>query len=116
MEANRLRVSVSGGSGSIEQMEEWLVCSSLGRGAARICDMCMSEEGQRLKLLPWGGAAARLTQGVEERDSNDADEDGLTGVATIDLGETTHGRAFCFLPLPAETGLPVHINGEGRAH
>jgi len=21
------------------------------------------------------------------------------------------GRAFCFLPLPAETGLPVHVNG-----
>jgi sacsin len=136
MEANRLRVSVSGGSGSIEQMEEWLVCSSLGRGAARICSMCMSEEGQRLKLLPWGGAAARLTQkntvldapaaevgamnaggiGVEERGSNDAEEDGLTGVASIGLGKTTHGRAFCFLPLPAETGLPVHINGEGHAH
>ena len=21
------------------------------------------------------------------------------------------GRAFCFLPLPAETGLPVHVHG-----
>lgn len=21
------------------------------------------------------------------------------------------GRAFCFLPLPAKTGLPVHVNG-----
>lgn len=23
----------------------------------------------------------------------------------------TQGRAFCFLPLPTATGLPVHING-----
>ena len=32
MEANKLRVSLSGGPSAEEHVEEWLVCSSLGRG------------------------------------------------------------------------------------
>ena len=45
-----------------------------------------------MRLIPWVGVAALLkssqTQNAELK-----------------------GRAYCFLPLPAETGLPVHVNG-----
>ena len=34
----------------------------------------------------------------------------LDSSATHELAPVK-GRAFCFLPLPAETGLPVHVNG-----
>ena len=34
--------------------EEWLVCSSLGRDAPRICEMCLTREGRQMKLMPWG--------------------------------------------------------------
>ena len=48
--------------------------------------------------MPWGGAAARL---------------GVRSGAALDASpwSTLRGQAFCFLPLPAETGLPVHANG-----
>ncbi len=44
-------------------------------------------------LVPWGAVAADVTPGAG--------------------GEGTRDpcRAFCFLPLPALTGLPVHVNG-----
>ena len=44
-----------------------------------------------LQPVPWGGIAARLS----------TDSDGNHAV---------HGRPYCLLPLPATTGLPVHVN------
>ena len=35
--------------------------------------------------------------------------DGLRGV--IEAVHAVQGRAYCFLPLPMPTGLPVHVNG-----
>ena len=46
------------------------------------------------KAVPWGGAAARLSS-----------TDKTKGRSFIS------GRAFCFLPLPVTTGLPLHIHG-----
>ena len=46
----------------LEIIEDWLVCSSFGCGAERLKSMCVSDEGRRLKLLPWGGVAARLSR------------------------------------------------------
>lgn len=46
------------------------------------------------KVLPWAGAAARIT--TSSTDGN------LKPVI---------GRVYCFLPLPLEVNLPVHING-----
>ena len=45
-----------------------------------------------LRLVPWVGVAALVSV------------DGVTAAPS-------KGRAFCFLPLPTETGLPVHVNG-----
>ena len=41
-----------------------------------------------MKLVPWGGVAAHLNTETKRV-----------------------GKAFCFLPLPAETGLPIHVHG-----
>jgi hypothetical protein len=84
--------------------EEWLVCSTLGRNAPRIVEMCLTREGRQLKLMPWGGAAARI-------DSRSAHADASSPDAPATTKRTLTGQAFCFLPLPAETGLPVHSNG-----
>ncbi len=46
------------------------------------------------KAVPWAGAAARISS---------------TNEAT--RTEFLSGRAFCFLPLPGSTGLPIHIHG-----
>uniref|UniRef100_A0A7N0RD15 RING-type domain-containing protein n=1 Tax=Kalanchoe fedtschenkoi TaxID=63787 RepID=A0A7N0RD15_KALFE len=45
-----------------------------------------------IHLLPWASVAACI--------SNSTDDD-ITEV----------GRAFCFLPLPVRTGMPLHVNG-----
>jgi len=46
------------------------------------------------KVLPWAGAAARIN-----------------AVSTEENLQPVGGKVYCFLPLPLETGLPVHING-----
>lgn len=52
-----------------------------------------------LKIIPWCGVAAPLTQSIT----------GMKNVFCLCL--LGKGHAFCFLPLPAKTTLPVHING-----
>jgi len=46
------------------------------------------------KVLPWAGAAARIN-----------------AVSTEENPQPAGGKVYCFLPLPLESGLPVHING-----
>eukprot|EP01062_Namystynia_karyoxenos_P034324 TRINITY_DN25176_c0_g1_i1.p1 TRINITY_DN25176_c0_g1~~TRINITY_DN25176_c0_g1_i1.p1 ORF type:complete len:4799 (+),score=1553.05 TRINITY_DN25176_c0_g1_i1:126-14399(+) len=81
-----LQVRVESAGGGVEE-QTWAVEQSTGAGAARrmVADPSLLRYG--MQLLPWGGAACRV------------------GGAAVD------GRAFCFLPLPVETGLPVHLNG-----
>lgn len=72
---------------------KWLVCYALRttpRIRSVINDKLTQEAG--LKLLPWAGVAAHIE-------------------ASQKIPLKREGRAFCFLPLPAKTGLPVHVNG-----
>ena len=72
--------------------QRWMVSVACGDGASRAGRLACHPDNYHLKLVPWVGVAAAMgTVG--------ACEGGVTG------------RAFCFLPLPAETGLPVHVNG-----
>jgi sacsin len=52
-------------------------------------------------LVPWAAIAADITppEQQEEREHSE-----------VASGAKLQGRAFCFLPLPATTGLPVHVN------
>ncbi|XP_030840841.1 sacsin-like [Strongylocentrotus purpuratus] len=74
--------------------EDWVICQQVGSA-----DTAEENIMRKRKLLPVGAVAARLT----------------------DKGELK-GTAFCFLPLPIATGLPVHVHGyfaldhESRRH
>jgi sacsin len=77
-------------SSSTVTIDEYLICTALGGGRCR--KMACDEQFRHMKFLPWGGVAAHLLRNSE-------------------VAPTTVGNAFCFLPLPVETGLPIHING-----
>ena len=73
--------------------DQWLVCTAVGGGRPRRLALEKAEQASQLRLVPWAGVCAPLSR------------DGRPAV------ERPPGRAYCFLPLPALTGLPVHING-----
>ena len=74
--------------------EKWLVHQGIGLKPSDATDEVPN--GKPFGLLPRVGVAAK----VSERKSSH------TEVRT-----TPQYKAFCFLPLPLKTGLPVHVNG-----
>jgi hypothetical protein len=82
--------------------ERWLVCNQLG--GARATAMANHPDCKHMKFVPWAGVAARISVQATEATSSGADS-GSSGKTVV------AGRAYCFLPLPVSTGLPVHING-----
>ena len=70
--------------------DRYLICSALGAGQCRA--MACNPEHRDLKFLPWGSVAAHLSRNGKSPPFH-------------------RGNAFCFLPLPSETGFTVHING-----
>ena len=78
----------SGGwTGTAHTTERWMVCNQLGGGNASV--MASDPALSHMKLVPWAGVAARLTPSCE----------------------VGGGNAYCFLPLPVRTKLPIHVNG-----
>ncbi len=73
--------------GNAHSNERWMVCNQLGGGKAS--QMANDPELSHMKLIPWAGVAARLSPPLD----------------------VTAGKAYCFLPLPVNTKLPIHING-----
>lgn len=84
----------------------WIVSDCLG--GKQSLEMAIRMENQVHGFVPWAGIAAKL--GVEADPSRDGSmlegPQDLYAVENICL----EGRAFCFLPLPVKTGLPVHVN------
>lgn len=72
--------------------ENWAVCNQLGGSVVN--DIANNPENSLQRLIPWGGAAACISK---------------NGDASLSI-PTNNGLAFCFLPLPISTGLPVMIN------
>lgn len=72
------------------------MCNQLGGVRTNAIAQC--DEARHMRLVPWAGVAARL--------STTEDVTQGTGGATSPCG-----AAYCFLPLPVKTGLPVHVNG-----
>ena len=76
--------------------EKWLINQCIG------LQRSTSEEvpnGRSFGLLPRGGIAAKVSQKSEKSKFH-----------FNERSEPRH-KAFCFLPLPVNTGLPVHVNG-----
>jgi sacsin len=91
--------------------EEWLVCNQLGGGDARALAL-KAWRDEKVKMVPWVGVAARLTSSSSSISGEGLlADDGAAGLGRSDAAGALAGRAFCFLPLPAATGLPAHING-----
>jgi hypothetical protein len=83
--------------------EDWLVCNQLGGGAARAMAVDAWRR-EKVKMVPWVGVAAHLATHVSVCGYS-------SGGRSLSCRSSTAGRAFCFLPLPADTCLPVYING-----
>lgn len=85
-----------------EIRERWQVCNQLG--GPRATAIADSEKAKFMKFVPWAGVAARLA--TTEVVPPPAD-----GGESKSLPPSPRGAAYCFLPLPVQTGLPVHVNG-----
>ena len=74
--------------------EKWLVHQGIG---LKPCDATDEvPNGQPFGLLPRGGIAAKMWERT---------------FFHAEIRTTPQYKAFCFLPLPLKTGLPVHVNG-----
>lgn len=71
----------------VPKVERWIVCNQLGGGNAS--KMATDQALSHMKLIPWAGVAARLSP----------------------ICEVDGGNAYCFLPLPVKTNLPIQVNG-----
>ena len=78
-------------SDSFHKQEKWLIVQQVGFQKAVKKSIVNAFNRKELGMLPRGGVACIL-----EKNSKDRDERGK--------------KAYCFLPLPFETDLPVHIN------
>ena len=77
----------------------FLVSQALGENLAPL--VTANREKYGMKLVPWAAVAAELAP----KNASDGDDEKTSRERRDD-----DGRAFCFLPLPARTGLPVHVN------
>lgn len=126
-----LNISCVGGKKnekSVKYQEDWEVCCQLGGGSS---DVIASEPSNALlRLIPWGGVAVCITphKALPTQTAGISSID-LLGLHDIDCSDiTAHrdtkkditndsdnvkrpGLAYCFLPLPILTGLPVMVNG-----
>ena len=80
-----------------ELSEHWLISQQFGPTDCSSVPENISESfrDKQMRLLPYGGTAALL----------DMKRDQKTSIVPV------KGKAYCFLPLPVETHLPVHVNG-----
>ena len=82
--------------GNSPYTENWEVCNQLGGKLASV--IAADPVNKLLRLVPWGGVAAcTRTTATHEPDP--------------DSRPVQSGLAYCFLPLPIQTGLPVMVNG-----
>ena len=78
--------------------EKWLIHQSVGLRPSDKDDEV--PDGRHHGLLPRGGIAAKVSEKSKFPSSS------------LSSKRTKHEhKAFCFLPLPLNTGLPVHVNG-----
>ncbi|KAE9129938.1 hypothetical protein PF007_g4711 [Phytophthora fragariae] len=84
-----LKIEAREGATSRTREYAYLIMNQLGGGECTkiACDPANANQ----RLVPWGGVAV------------------LTSTDTANSAMT--GLAFCFLPLPTHTYLPVHVNG-----
>ncbi|XP_078349603.1 sacsin-like isoform X1 [Oculina patagonica] len=89
---------------TLGRREEWLIHQCLGSRLHG--EKPVIPEGSKYGLLPRAAVAARVaTNDVPSRRRR-------SSAAQQTIQSSKIHRAFCSLPLPIETGLPVHVNGQ----
>ncbi|KAG0476067.1 hypothetical protein HPP92_012908 [Vanilla planifolia] len=97
----------------------WFVSECIGGGRAK--SKSLSVTNLSLKFIPWGSVAAyqctySLNDSMEVGGCLSTSLESYIDLVAHCQASAVHdskkflGRAFCFLPLPINTGLPTHIN------
>jgi sacsin len=98
-------------SQSGQKLHSWLTSECL-RGS-NIKNRSLTVDNKSLKLIPWACVASHLNSIQVEGDSSNtlnSENSRLINSDIVQDGKNFEGRAFCFLPLPINTGLPIHVN------
>lgn len=94
---------------SNESWEVWEVCNQLG--GKNINRIAVDPDNNLLRLVPWAGVATCISISTQRITESNYHKNELT-CGLIDMNPLyTEGLAYCFLPLPVSTGLPVMVNG-----
>lgn len=84
--------SSSPSTAAIQQIEKWEICTQFGGGQAM--GIARDPRNTHMKLVPLAGTAACVQMDGDQRFQN-----------------IRKGLAYCFLPLPIQTELPIMVNG-----
>lgn len=120
---NCTTVSTTDYATKVNGRDHWLTLNVIGSSDEEVVDL-----GKELSTLPWVGLAAQIPTAVKLYDvSYECSSDHLVQSMRSMLRErigspvslpiegnchvSTSGQAFCFLPLPIYTALPVHVHG-----
>ncbi len=93
-----------GGGGAVRQPQRRSYIVSQLRGGGEVSDLAEQLSKQFGAVVAWGAVAADVT-------TIGGGGEGQAQAEVEAAGPPEDGRAFCFLPLPIRTGLPVHVNG-----
>ena len=98
-------------AGQCKHAKQWLVASALGGKEASRLAQQLTQQGRG--PVPWAGIAAPLAEPSAVAPAMAEPGEGalVSAGQMADVVPGLQGRAFCFLPLPLPTGLPVHVNG-----
>lgn len=89
---------------TLGRREGWLIYQCLGSRLHG--EKPLIPEGSKYGLLPRAAVAACV-------ETNEGQSRRRRSLVTQQTNQSSKiHRAFCFLPLPIETGLPVHVNGQ----
>jgi sacsin len=100
-------------------LHSWVISECIGGGNAKRLSMTSSNNSRNFNFIPWASLAAYL-QSVKISDMQMLTGEGISDEVIMKCQEVSEslsqerrrfeGRAFCFLPLPVTTSLPVHVN------
>ncbi|KAF3777352.1 Sacsin [Nymphaea thermarum] len=101
-----------------DKLHFWIKSECLGGGHAKV--LSVTSENRSLNFIPWASVAAYLHScdrsaledwlGTEREINGNLLHQLQLPATSLQRLSKFEGRAFCFLPLPISTGLPVHIN------
>ncbi|XP_031371785.1 sacsin isoform X1 [Punica granatum] len=102
------KVVVSEEGSSDALLHFWITSECLGSGQLNNHFGSSSEKSN--KFVPCSCIAAHLYSGTVENEMSDTGKLFQSALGSLKDTKDFEGRAFCFLPLPISTGLPVHVN------